>query len=138
MEEVTPRLHRLSDSTMVLKNPDDDIRGKKVLDAEEQDIGAVDDLFIDDAEKKVRFMLVSAGGFLGMGADKFLLPIDAIVRIDQDNVYLGKSRDHVSRAPKYDPDLVNDQYYTDVYGYYGYGPFWGAGYMYPGFPFVIR
>lgn len=138
MDEITPKLHKLSDVGLTLKDPNEDIRGRHVLDADEQEIGKVEDLFIDDAEKKVRFMLVSAGGFLNLGAEHFLVPIDAIDHVDDKHVYLRSKRDHISGAPKYDPDLTDDQYYTDVYGYYGYGPFWGAGYMYPGFPFVIR
>lgn len=137
MDEITPVLHKLSDIGLTLKNPSEDIRGRRVMDSKQEEVGQVDDLFIDDAEKKIRFMLVSAGGFLKMGADHFLVPIDAIERIDDKHVYLRNSRDHVSAAPRYDPDLVNDQYYSDIYGYYGYGPYWGAGYMYPGFPFMM-
>lgn len=41
--------------------------------------------------------------------------------------------EHVAAAPAYDPELIDDRsYQNSIYGYYGYTPYWGAGYMYPG------
>jgi len=52
----------------------------------------------------------------------------------EEEVHLGHSRQRVSDAPRYDPELADEKdYYTDLYGYYGYAPFWGPG-IYPGFP----
>jgi hypothetical protein len=63
------------------------------------------------------------------------VPVDASTKIDE-HVHINHTRQHVARAPRYDPDLVQDrQYQGGLYGYYGYGPFWGSGYMYPGFPY---
>ena len=60
-------LVRLSDSDFVPQNPEDDLRGKDVYDPEGQRIGGVKDLYIDYREREMRFLQVSAGGFLGMG-----------------------------------------------------------------------
>jgi sporulation protein YlmC with PRC-barrel domain len=130
-----PRLIKLSDTTLTLERPSDDIRHRKVLDADGNDVGKVDDLFIDEQERKVRFLLVQAGGFLGLGGEHFLIPIDAVTEDTADHIKLGHSREHIAGAPQYDPDLVDERHYAAVYGYYGYGPFWGPGYMYPGYPF---
>ena len=58
---------KLSDSDFVLASPEQDIRGKDVYDADGEKVGRADDLYIDGQERKVRFLEVSAGGFLGIG-----------------------------------------------------------------------
>ncbi len=118
-------LSKLSDSGQTVANPADDIRGRKVKDKNGKDLGKVDDLLIDDQERKIRFLRVEHGGFLGVGETKSFIPIDAITRITEEEVHINHSRDHVAKAPRYDPDLVDSRtYYTNIYGYYGYVPYW--------------
>ncbi len=123
-------LSKLSDTGQTVSNAADDICGRKVKDKDGNDLGKVDDLLIDDQERKVRFLRVEHGGFLGVGETKSFIPVDAITKIT-DDVHINHSRDHVAKAPRYDPELVDDKtYYGNIYGYYGYMPFWGAGYSY--------
>ncbi len=118
-------LSKLSDSGQTVANPADDIRGRKVKDKDGKDLGRVDDLLIDDQERKIRFLRVEHGGLLGVGETKSFIPIDAITRITEDEVHINHSRDHVAKAPRYDPDLVDSRtYYANIYGYYGYVPYW--------------
>lgn len=133
------RLISLSDSDLTVANPDDDVRGRKVLDRNREEIGSVDDLLLDDQDHKVRFLRVNSGGFLGIGQDTTVIPIDAITRIDKDHVHLDQTRENVSKAPRYDPALVQDDpgYWGGVYGHYGFAPYWGPGYVYPGYPFLV-
>ncbi|MBJ7593556.1 MAG: PRC-barrel domain-containing protein [Candidatus Dormibacteraeota bacterium] len=117
-------LSKLSDSGQTVANPADDIRGRKVKDKDGKDLGKVDDLLIDQ-ERKMRFLRVEHGGFLGVGETKSFIPIDAITRITEDEVHINHSRDRVAKAPRYDPDLVDSRtYYANIYGYYGYVPYW--------------
>ena len=137
-QSQTPHdLIKLSDTNMTLSSADEDIRGRSVVDGNGEDVGNVDDLMIDDTEKKVRFIRVSSGGFLGMGAQKFLIPVDAIKQIKGDQVIVSHNREQIASSPAYDPDVVDEKYYDNLYGYYGYRPFWGAGYMYPGYPMYL-
>jgi sporulation protein YlmC with PRC-barrel domain len=128
-------LVRLSDSDWTLADRAEDIRGRDVIDTAGEELGEVNDLFIDDREHKVRFLEVSTGGFLGLGATKFLLPVEAITRITEDTVYVNQSRERVAGAPRYDPTLIDERYVSDLYGHYGYPPYWGPGYRYPPFPY---
>jgi sporulation protein YlmC with PRC-barrel domain len=129
-------LVKLGDTDLTVANPDEDIRGRKVVDRQGEELGHVDALLIDDRESKVRFLRIASGGFLGLGEHTFLLPVDAITRITADQVTVDQTRERVAGAPRYDPDLVYDRdYYGDVYGYYGYGPYWAPGYVYPAYPF---
>lgn len=129
----------MNDTALTLADPAEDVRGRTVVDANGDDIGTVEDLMLDQDEAKVRFLQVGAGGFLGIGERKFLVPVDAIVRVDEDHVYVDRSREHVIGGPDYDPKLVRDDTADDIwantYTYYGYGPFWAPGYVYPAYPY---
>ncbi|WP_369831104.1 CBS domain-containing protein [Cryobacterium sp. M15] len=128
-------LVKLSESDETIAREDEDIRGRAVKDKVGSDIGKIDDLLIDETERKVRFIEVASGGFLGIGRDKAFIPIDAIVAITDNEVQIDQIREFVASAPAYDPDLVRErEYYGGVLGYYGYGPFWGADYRYPDYP----
>ena len=130
----TASLHKLSDSKLTVADNADDIRGRKVLDKTGAEIGSVDDLMIDDREKKVRFLLVASGGFLGLGDKKFLVPVDAVTEVTADAVHIDRARAHVTGGPGYDPELIANLDHLDrVYGHYGYQPYWGPGYIYPTF-----
>lgn len=123
-------LIKLSDTGQTVDNAGDDVRGRKVKDKDGNDVGKVHDLLIDSQERKVRFLLVEHGGFLGVGETKSFIPVDAITRITDDDVYINHARDHIAGAPRYDPSLVDDRaYHGSIYDYYGYAPYWGAGYM---------
>jgi len=128
-------LIRLSDTDLTLADRAEDIRRRKALDMAGEELGEVDDLLIDEREQKVRFLQVTSGGFLGLGATKFLLPVEAIMRITDDAVYINQSRERVAGAPDYDPTLVDERYVRDVYSHYGYPPYWGPGYEYPSYPY---
>jgi hypothetical protein len=78
-------------------------------DKDGRDLGTIEGLLIDEAERKVRFMEVGSGGFLGLGESKSLIPVEAITRMTPDAVYIGHTREHVAGAPRYDPELVAHQ-----------------------------
>ncbi len=125
-------LYTLGDRGQTVKGSANDVRGREVKDKDGVGIGKVADLLVDDREEKVRFLLVEHGGFLGFGEKKTLIPVDAVTKITEDEVIIDQSGERVAAAPGYDPDLVNDRpYHASLYGYYGYSPYWGAGYMYP-------
>lgn len=132
-DQKHPVLTRLGDTEFTVADPSEDIRGHSVIDQSGEDIGTVDGLLIDDAEHKVRFLHVAAGGFLGIGEKTFLIPVDAISSIEDDQVRVDQRRERIVGGPVYDPDLAEQpNSFEDSYGYYGYMPFWGAGYAYPG------
>jgi hypothetical protein len=106
-----------------------------VIDSAGNEIGKVDDLMIDERERKVRFVEVAAGGLPGLGETKVLLPVEAVSSIEKDGVRTNHSRERVIGAPRYDPRLVKQPYLSELYGYYGYQPpFWDAAYAYPRYP----
>ncbi len=116
-----PTLRKLRDIDRTV-SPAEDIRGRMVKDKDGQDLGRIDGLLIDDDERRVRFLEVASGGFLGLGETKSLIPVEAITHITDDEVHIGHTRQHVAGAPPYDPDLVapDPGYYAGLYPYYGF------------------
>src|SRR5665811_1389583 len=118
----TATLSRLGATGQTVADPAEDIRGRRVKDKDGDDIGKVADLLIDDQDRKVRFLRVEHGGILGFGATASFIPVDAISRITDDDVYITQPSQHVADAPGYDPDLEDEMdYYGNIYGYYGQG-----------------
>src|SRR5215475_14554769 len=97
--EKTAKLIRLSDTELTIANPAEDIRGRAVVDRDGEDLGEVEDLLIDEPEKRVRLLEAASGGFLGLGKTKFLLPVEAITRISDDTVYVNQTRQYSAGAP---------------------------------------
>lgn len=130
----TGKLIKLSDTDQTVATGDEDIRGRNVKDKDGQDLGKVNDLLVDDHDNKVRFLEVASGGIVGLGSTKSFIPVDAVTDIAED-IHIDQTREHVAGAPVYDPDLVEARsYYEDLYGYYGFPPYWGADYIYPQYP----
>lgn len=114
-------LVRLSDSEFVLEDETQDIRGLDVHDTNGEEIGSVEGLYVDEEERSVRFLDVSAGGFLRLGDKNFLLPAEAIREINEDGVVVDQSRQKVVDSPPFDASVMPEPpYQRDIYNYYGY------------------
>jgi sporulation protein YlmC with PRC-barrel domain len=123
-------LYTLGDRGQTIDGSANDVRGRPVKDKDGEGIGRVADLLVDDQENEVRFLLVEHGGFLGFGETKSLIPVDAVTKITEYNVYVDLSRERVASAPGYSPDLLHDRPHQEsIYSHYGYDPFWGPGYL---------
>lgn len=140
MTDEIATLVRLSDTGLTLADPEADIRGTTVVDRDGEEVGTVDDLFIDEAERRMRFLEIGSGGFLGIGKEKRLIPVDAVTEIDE-HIHINQERSLIAAGPGYDPELKPIPERPDIeeiYGHYGVIPFWGAGYIYPVYPFERR
>ena len=117
-------LVKLSDSVLELKNPNQDVRDRKVFDNSGEEIGTVEDLFADEEERRVRFLDVGAGGFLGLGEKHFLVPIEALLEVKEDRLIIEQSREKVVDSPPFDPKVVPEpEEQREANDYYGYPPF---------------
>jgi sporulation protein YlmC with PRC-barrel domain len=98
---------KLSDSEFVFENPVQDIRGNDVYDVDGEQIGSVDDLYVDRQERKVRFLEVGAGGFLGMGEKHFLVPVESVTEVGEHLVTIEPGRrERVAGSPPFDTTVV--------------------------------
>jgi len=116
-----PKLVKMSDSDLRLEEPWQDIRGLEVYDVNGEQIGSVEDLYVDRDSSLPRFLEVSAGGFLGIGKKHFLIPIEEISReMGEDRVTVNQPRDKVVDSPDFDPDdVANPDIQRAIHAYYG-------------------
>jgi sporulation protein YlmC with PRC-barrel domain len=114
-------LTKLSEADLPLEEPWQDIRGLEVYDANGEQIGSVEDLYVDRDSRLPRFLEVSAGGFLGIGEKHFLIPIEEVSReMGEDRVTVNQPRDKVVESPDFDPDdVANPDVQRAIHAYYG-------------------
>ncbi|WP_432946299.1 PRC-barrel domain-containing protein [Kribbella sp. CA-253562] len=130
-EQAQVPLVKLGDTDLVLADPSDDIRGRTVVDAAGEKVGKVDGLFLDHEEAKVRLLEVVDGGFLGLGKESRLIPVELVRSVDDDQVVIDRDQQTLIGAPGYDPELTDaPDYFDNLYDYYEVGPFWAPGAMY--------
>lgn len=116
-------LVKLSESELILKDNTQDVYGYDVFDEEGEQIGSVEDLYVDEEERKVRFLDVAAGGFLGIGEKHFLIPVEAVTEVSDNSLKVDHSREKVVDSPPFDTSVVPQaSYQRDIYDYYGYSP----------------
>ena len=126
--EENAGLVRLSQSGQTVADQRSDVRGRHVVDVNGEDLGHVDDLLLDEHAYKVRFLWVTTGGFLGVGATHVLVPVEEVEHVDDDTVRVCRERERLGDAPGYDPALADDPaYYARVYGWWGREPPGGPG-----------
>jgi sporulation protein YlmC with PRC-barrel domain len=92
-------LVRLGESGFVPANPEDDVRGKDVYDAQGNRVGSVEDLYIEHNEREVRFLEVGGGGFLGIGEKRFLAPVEAVTQVAEEWVTVEPERTQKVEGP---------------------------------------
>ncbi len=125
MNDASFSMVRLHDTDVTLADPADDLRGRKVADRDGLEVGVVEDLIIDAAERRARFLEIDAADDSGLSLLKQLVPVDTITRIDDGVVHISPDRMMVAGGPGYDPAAVLERpYYAAVYGYYDCPPFW--------------
>jgi sporulation protein YlmC with PRC-barrel domain len=108
-----------------------ELRGRRVTDANGENIGLVDDVLVEQINGPIRFVRVAETEFNAGWARHYLVPIDAVVRINDARVRLDRDKDQVADAPEYDPDRLEPDYLEQLYDYYEYQPYWEPGYVYP-------
>jgi sporulation protein YlmC with PRC-barrel domain len=103
--------------------------GENVVDAKGDHLGKIEDLAVDFEQGRIRYAILSFGGFLGMGEKRFAVPIQTLQRFgDDDRLLLNVDREKLKNAPGIDKDdwtkLDDRAYVTRAYEFYGYKPYW--------------
>ena len=98
-------------------------------------IGSIDDMFFDDEQWILRWLVVDTGTWLP--GRRVLLPphVCGIPDAVRDQVPVNLDREQIKASPPADADgPVSRQTEADLYAHYGWDPYWGAGSGYPGAP----
>jgi putative membrane protein len=79
----------------------DQVLGSRVVNAEGQEVGEIEDLVLD--QNQIAYAVVSVGGFLGMGEKRVAVPLDDL-QLGEGETYLmsSASQDQLEQMPEYD------------------------------------
>ena len=100
--------------------------GKDVKNAAGEDLGDVKD-FVRDDNGRISLVVLSHGGFMGIGEKKVAVPFSAF-SYDQnaDHLVLDATKDQLANAPKFadDKKIADRAYAEEVYRHFGQRPYW--------------
>jgi hypothetical protein len=97
---------KISESELRLEESWQDIWGARHHYITDEQIGSVEDLYGDREARQPRFLVVSAGGFLGIGKKPFLIPVEEVSRdVGEERVTVTQHREKVLNSPEFDPDV---------------------------------
>lgn len=105
------------------------INGTGVVNAHGDNLGDIKDIMIDLNSGQISYVVLSFGGFLGMGDKYFAIPWEAF-KIDTVNkeFVLSVPKEKLENAPGFDKDVwptnADHKYLNSVYEHYGYTPHW--------------
>jgi len=97
--------------------------------ASDGELGTICDFLFDDATWSVRWLVVETGNWLSRR--KVLLPPSTLRSVDAEarELLVKLTKQQVKDSPQIDTDRpVSRQMETGIYDYYGWSPYWGAGY----------
>jgi sporulation protein YlmC with PRC-barrel domain len=119
-------LVRMGESSFVPANPEDDLCGKDVYTIDGKVIGSVEDLYIDRQEREVHFLEVGAGGFLGIGEEHLLVPVEAVTEVAAGRVTIEPGRTQKVDGPapfdtKVAPPPAAEERRAEDYAWLPYG-----------------
>ena len=80
-----------------------EIKGARVINFQNQDVGEIDELLIEPDTGQIRFAVVSVGGFLGLGSTRVAVPWQAL-QITRENgrvrYMLDATKERLEKAPR--------------------------------------
>ena len=99
-------LTKLSETELPLEEPWQDMRGLAVYDIQDEQLGSVEDLYLDREVRLASYLVVSAGGFLGVGKKHFLVPVEEVSRdVGEERVTIMVPKEKVLNSPEFDLDV---------------------------------
>jgi len=105
------------------------IIGNKVVNPVGEQLGVIKDLMIDLDDVQVAYVVLSFGGFPGLGDKLFAIPLEALAFTGDDSAILKMSKKELQNAHAFDRDHWPEDapyeagWLLDLYEYYGYSPY---------------
>jgi len=123
---IGPDTHLDASSPAVLLSADT-ITGDEVCNLQDEKLGTIQDIMLDMQTGKIRYAVLSSGGFLGMGDRLFAIPWKALKQ-DKDNkrFVLDVKLQRMKDAPGFDkdhwPNMAEEKWNSNIESYYAKGP----------------
>lgn len=106
----------------------DTLVGNDVYNHNGEDLGDIKEIMLDMRTGKVRYAVLSFGGFLGMGEKLFAVPWNALT-LDTANkrFVLNVEKASLENAPGFDkdkwPDMADQSWALQIHSFYGTQPY---------------
>lgn len=105
------------------------IIGKKVGNPQGDSVGEVKEVVIDPRSGRVVYVVMSFGGFLGLGEKLFAIPFGAFdYNVSKSEYVLKVSKEQVKAAPGFDtdhwPSMADEKWNREIHAYYNHPPYW--------------
>lgn len=105
------------------------LKGTEVKNPGGKNLGDIKDIMIDLDTGRIAYMVLSFGGFLGIGDKYFAVPLEALTIDKEDNKFImDVSKEKLENAPGFDkdnwPTNPDQRFINDIHTYYGYKPFY--------------
>lgn len=110
---------------MAASTLDDD----KVLSTDGEQVGKVKEIMLDVQAGRIAYVVVSCGGFLGIGEKLLAMPWSALTLDTTRKCFLlSLSSERIRNAPGFDkdnwPSMADRTWATSLHQYYGREPYW--------------
>ena len=101
--------------------------GNDVYNHKSEDLGDIKEIMLDIRTGKVRYAVLSFGGFLGMGEKLFAVPWAALTLDTMNKRFVLKvEKEKLSSAPGFDkdkwPDMADRSWSEEIHAYYEVEP----------------
>lgn len=113
------------------------VRASKLLDENvknkaDEKVGEIEELVIDPSHARINYVVVSTGGFLGMGEKMHAIPWQATegakMSKDDNVIVMDVTKERLKNAPEFKKDewvrMSDPAFSSELYTYYGYRPYW--------------
>ena len=115
----------------------DELKDMEVRDAQDEQLGTINEFVIDTREGHVAYAVVAYGGFLGIGEELSPVPFEALEpQLEEEYFRLDATQEQLDELAFQDdqwPDLNDPQWNQQVHETYGEEPYWDVhGYAAPG------
>jgi len=105
------------------------ITGDNIKNPQGDTLGSVHDMMIDCASGRVAYVVMTSGGFLGVGNKLFAIPMSALKLDTQDKcLRLNATKQTFENAQGFDkdnwPDMADPKWETSTHEHFGAQPYW--------------
>jgi len=106
-----------------------DVVNVTVKNAARETLGKIEEIILHKVSGNVCYLVLSFGGFLGVGDKLFAIPWNAIhYDEDEDCFILNVSKEKLKNAPGFDknnwPDMADEKWGSQIYNFYETKPYW--------------
>ncbi|WP_042290534.1 PRC-barrel domain-containing protein [Paraburkholderia mimosarum] len=103
--------------------------GDRVLSSDGDEVGKVKEIMLDVKAGRIAYMVMSSGGFPGIGEKLFAVPWNALVLdVDRKCFVIALNAERMKDAPGFDkdhwPSMADPAWSGSVHQYYGRKPYW--------------